>query len=164
MSTQKPTIDLSTLTPNPRNPRTISVDAFEKLCASIERDPAFLEFRPIVVDSDGVVLGGNMQLAALKHLGRTEIPASWVKVAEGLTDEQRRRFVLVDNAPEGMSGEWDDDILSADWDLPELGELGFEFPELTGDGEPDSATGDGEGSGEGAATCPTCGRAMGGGE
>ena len=131
------TIKLNTLKPNDRNPRKISDDALAKLCESIQRDPQFMELRPIIVDEDNVILGGNQRYAACLKLGKKEVPASWVKTASGLTPEQRKRFVVVDNAPEGMAGEWDIDILAADWELPELGELGFEklLAELTEAGE-----------------------------
>jgi DNA modification methylase len=59
-----------------------------------------------------------------------EVPASWVKTATGLTDEQRKRFILVDNAPEGMAGEWDIDVLTAEWQMPELGDLGFDLDSI----------------------------------
>jgi hypothetical protein len=129
------TIKLNTLKPNDRNPRKISDAALAKLCESIQRDPQFMELRPIVVDEDNVILGGNQRYAACRKLGKAEVPASWVKVAAGLTAEQRKRFVVVDNAPEGMAGEWDLDLLKIDWELPELGDLGFEklLAELTAD-------------------------------
>ena len=81
--------------------------------------------RPIVTDADGSVLGGNQRLKAIQKLGMKEIPDSWVVQAADLTEEQKRRFVLVDNSPEGMAGGWDFDILMEDFDMPELGELGF---------------------------------------
>ena len=140
------TIKLSTLKINDRNPRTIKVDAFQRLCDSIKRDPQFMELRPIVIDEAGVILGGNQRYRACQQLGMTEVPASWVKTAAGLTPEQRKRFVIVDNAPEGMAGEWDFDILATDWEMPELGELGFEklLAELTEQTweSPDAGTGD----------------------
>jgi len=118
-------IKLATLRPHDRNPRKISDDALAKLCASIERDPAFMELRPIVVDEANVIMGGNQRYAACLKLGKKEVPSSWVKVATGLTKEQRNRFILVDNAPEGMAGDWDLELLKMDWELPELSELGF---------------------------------------
>lgn len=120
------TIRLDTLKLNDRNPRTIKGAAFERLCESIKRDPQFMALRPIVVDEANVILGGNQRYRACQHLGMTEVPAAWVKVAADLTPEQRKRFVVVDNAPEGIAGEWDEDILAADWELPELEEMGFE--------------------------------------
>jgi len=127
-------IPMDTIKLRERNPRTITAKAFAKLCASIQRDPQFMEIRPIVVDEKGVILGGNMRFRACQQLGMTELPDSWVIRASKLTPEQRRRFVLVDNAPEGMAGEWDDDILAADFDTDELTDLGFL---LNGKGAPE---------------------------
>ena len=124
------TIPVASLTPNDRNPRTITPAALKKLSKSIERDPTFMELRPIIVDANGVILGGNQRFAACKVLGMTELPSSWVRTAEGLTDAQRKRFVIVDNAPEGMAGEWDLDALLADWQVPDLGDLGFDMADL----------------------------------
>lgn len=126
-------IPMDTIKLRERNPRTITAKAFAKLCASIQRDPQFMEIRPIVVDEEGVILGGNMRFRACQQLGMTELPDSWVIRASKLTPEQRRRFVLVDNAPEGMAGEWDTDILAADFELEELGDLGFDLADVTGD-------------------------------
>ena len=123
-------IPVASLRPNDRNPRTITPAALAKLSKSIERDPTFMELRPIIVDADGVILGGNQRFAACKVLGMTELPSSWVRTAEGLTDAQRARFVIVDNAPEGMAGEWDLDALLADWQVPDLGDLGFDMADL----------------------------------
>ena len=120
------TIKLSTLTVNERNPRTIDKKAFKRLCDSIERDPQFMELRPIVTDEEGVILGGNQRYRACQFLGKTSVPASWVVKAEGLTEAQRKRFIVVDNAPEGMAGEWDQDILAEDYDMQELEEMGFD--------------------------------------
>jgi hypothetical protein len=120
------TIALDTLKLNGQNPRKISASAFAKLCESVKRDPQFMELRPIITDENNTILGGNQRYRACLELGKKKVPACWVRVATGLTPEQRKRFVLVDNAPEGMAGEWDTDILQADWKLPELEELGFD--------------------------------------
>ena len=80
---------------NPNNPRQISKKKFEKLKQSIKEFPKMLELRPIVVDKNGVILGGNMRYRVLKDLG-WEIKDEWVKVADKLTDEERRRFRVPD--------------------------------------------------------------------
>ena len=121
---------LSTLKLNDRNPRSIKAEAFKKLCDSIQRDPEFMVLRPIVTDDTGLILGGNMRFRACQQLGMKEVPDTWIVKASDLTDEQKRRFILVDNAPEGMAGNFDFDILSADWDVPELEELGFDMGSL----------------------------------
>jgi ParB-like chromosome segregation protein Spo0J len=116
--------------PNPDNPRKIGPEALERLKRSIERDPAFMRLRPIVVDEHGMILGGNQRYRAICELGMVEIPDDRVARAADLTDEQRRRFVLVDNGPEGMSGEWDLELLATDWADVGLEELGLEVEEL----------------------------------
>jgi ParB-like chromosome segregation protein Spo0J len=127
------TIALNTLEPNDRNPRKITDEALQKLCESIERDPQFMELRPIVVDENNVILGGNQRYRACRKLGKETVPASWVKVATGLTEEQRKRFIIVDNGPEGMSGDWDAELLKIDWDVPELADVGLDLQTLLGD-------------------------------
>lgn len=132
MNTQN-TIKISALKSNIRNPRKISEEALAKLMLSIGRDPQFMVLRPIITDETGVILGGNQRYRACKDLGMKEIPYNWVRVAEGLTEEQRKRFILVDNAPEGMAGAWDHDILKEEWGLVELDDLGFDLSSLLDD-------------------------------
>jgi hypothetical protein len=142
MTKSAKTVKLATLKPNPRNPRTITGEAFQRLCDSIKRDPQFMALRPIITDESGVILGGNQRYRACKHLGMETVPAEWVRVATGLTPEQRKRFVVLDNAPEGISGSFDWDMLAADWDLPELKEMGFD--KLMAEIEADQASAPGE--------------------
>jgi hypothetical protein len=115
---------LSALKPNDRNPRTIKTEAFARLCASIKRDPEFMVLRPIV-HQGGKILGGNMRFWACQELGMKTIPDTWAVEASTLTPEQAQRFVLVDNAPDGMVGEWDWEVLATDWEVPELEAMGF---------------------------------------
>jgi len=110
---------------NQHNPRFMSKDAMERLKQSIQRDPEFMTLRPIVYGPDRVILGGNQRHRACVEMGMTEIPAGWAIEASDLTDDQQKRFGLVDNAPEGASGAWDWEILTANWTLPELSEVGF---------------------------------------
>jgi hypothetical protein len=114
---------------NPNNPRVIKDDKFHKLCESIKAFPKMLELRPIVVNDDMIVLGGNMRLKALKHLGLTEAP---VIKASDLTEDQQRQFIIKDNV--GF-GEWDWDILANEWDTSELTEWGVDVwqPEQSAD-------------------------------
>lgn len=112
---------------NPDNPRVIKDDRFAKLVASIKSFPEMLRLRPIVVNAQMVVLGGNMRLRACQAAGLTEIP---VVVAGSLTAEQQREFVIKDNV--GF-GEWDWDALANEWsdtplrdwavDVPDVGEF-----------------------------------------
>jgi hypothetical protein len=111
---------ISELKINDKNPRKITQGQLDKLKKSISDFPQMLEIRPIVIDVDGVVLGGNMRLRALKELGFTEVPTI---VVDELTDEQKKEFIIKDNIG---YGEWDWDILEHDWDIPQLKEWGLE--------------------------------------
>lgn len=111
---------------NPDNPRTIGEAEFQKLCESIERDPEFLKLRPIVHDENGTIRAGNQRFRAIKHLNWQDIPDAYVKSAEDFTEEQLRRFELLDNAPEGISGQWDDAQLFQSYDKDILEALGFD--------------------------------------
>jgi hypothetical protein len=118
-------IKLSTIKSNPNNPRVIKDDKFAKLVNSIKEFPKMMELRPMVVNSDMVVLGGNMRLKALKEAGYKEVPDEWVKSAESLTDEEQRRFIIADNV--GF-GEHDWDMLANEWDAVELEAWGLDMP------------------------------------
>lgn len=107
---------------NPNNPRLIKDDKFKKLCQSIKDFPKMLELRPIVVDKDGVILGGNMRFRALQELGM-EVKDEWVRVADKLTDDERRRFIIEDNV--GF-GDWDWDILSSTYEKEKLEDWGMD--------------------------------------
>jgi hypothetical protein len=113
--------------PNPDNPRHIKDDRFKKLCESIKKFPKMMELRPMVVDNDGVILGGNMRFNALKKLGYTEIPDEWVKRAEGLTEEEKKQFIIKDNMP---FGEWNFDELANQFEVDDLLEWGFDEKDL----------------------------------
>tara|TARA_R100000655_G_scaffold9883_2_gene24302 strand:+ start:721 stop:1287 length:567 start_codon:yes stop_codon:yes gene_type:complete len=105
---------------NPSNPRIIKNDKFKKLVKSIQEFPEMLKLRPIVVDEDMMVLGGNMRLKASVDAGLKEV---WIEVAEGLTEEQKKEFIVKDNV--GF-GEWDWDMLGNEWDNTKLGEWGMD--------------------------------------
>jgi len=125
---------LSKIKPNPDNPRILKDDKFGKLVKSIETFPQMMEKRPIVVDENGVVLGGNMRLRALQEIyGKGgEVPDSWITTAEGWSDEQKREFIIKDNA---SFGEWDWDMLANEWDEADLSDWGVDFPHDEGDGD-----------------------------
>ena len=74
---------------NPDNPRLIKDARFKKLVQSLKEFPKMLELRPIVINEDNVVLGGNMRLKALRELGYKEVPDTWVKRADELTEEEK---------------------------------------------------------------------------
>lgn len=108
---------------NPNNPRVIKDEKFEKLKKSIKEFPKMMELRPMVINADNIVLGGNMRLKALKELGYKEIPDEWVKRADELTEEEQRRFIIADNVE---FGEHDWEMLVNEWDSEELEEWGLE--------------------------------------
>ncbi|WP_292901893.1 ParB N-terminal domain-containing protein [Nonlabens sp.] len=113
-------VKLSEVKSNPNNPRLIKDEKFSKLVKSIKEFPKMLEIRPIVVNDEMVVLGGNMRLKACKEAGLKEIP---IIKASDLTEEQQREFIIKDNV--GF-GEWDWDILVNDWQSQELKEWGLD--------------------------------------
>jgi ParB-like chromosome segregation protein Spo0J len=115
---------------NKKNPRLIKDYKFEKLKKSISEFPKMLELRPMIIDDNNVVLGGNMRLTALKDLGYKEIPDNWVKRASELTDEEKQRFVIADNV--GF-GDWDWDILANEWDSELIADWGLDVPSFASD-------------------------------
>ena len=117
---------------NPNNHRIIKDEKFEKLKKSIKEFPKMMALRPMVINQDNIVLGGNMRLKALKELGYTDVPDEWVKRAEDLTDEEARRFIIADNV--GF-GEHDWEILANEWDTQELEDWGLEGFPFDDDGE-----------------------------
>lgn len=116
---------LSSIKSNPSNPRLIKDERFHKLVQSMKDFPKMMELRPIVVDSDNMILGGNMRLKALQELKYKEIPDEWIKSADKLTEEEKRRFIIADNI--GF-GEHDWDILANEWNPEELEDWGLELP------------------------------------
>ena len=99
---------ISELVLNDENPRYIKDERYQKLKQSISEFPKMLELRPIIYNPENKeVLGGNMRLRALIDLKYKEIPEKWVKPADQLTEEEKQRFIIVDNI--GF-GEWDWDI------------------------------------------------------
>lgn len=114
---------LKDVLPNPNNPRTIKGAQLEKLKKSITEFPEMLELRPLVIDENNVVIGGNMRLRALTELGIEDIPVTKVI---GLTDDQKKEFVIKDNL---NYGDWNWDNISADWDIDDIGEWGLDIPE-----------------------------------
>ena len=122
---------LSEIKSNPNNPRVIKDHKFEKLKKSISEFPKMMELRPMVINEDNIVLGGNMRLKDLKDLGYKEVPEEWVKRASDLTEEETRRFIIADNV--GF-GEHDWEMLANEWNVEELedwGLEGFPFEEVT---------------------------------
>jgi ParB-like chromosome segregation protein Spo0J len=117
--------------PNTENPRIIKDDKFKKLVQSIKDFPEMLEIRPIVVNNEMMILGGNMRLKAIQEIGLKEVP---IIKAENLTEQQQREFLIKDNV--GF-GEWDWDALANDWNPEELNQWGLDVPLLLDGVEPD---------------------------
>ena len=120
-------IKINTIKSNPNNPRVIKDEKFEKLKKSISEFPKMMELRPMVINQDNIVLGGNMRLKALKELGYKEVPDEWVKQASDLTEEETRRFIIADNV--GF-GDHDWDMLSNEWNAEELESWGLDIPDF----------------------------------
>lgn len=115
---------------NPNNPRIIKDEKFHKLVKSIEEFPKMLEIRPIVVNQEMIVLGGNMRLKACKEAGLKEVS---IVLADDLTEEEQRQFIIKDNV--GF-GEWDWEMLANEWDSDKLEEWGLDIPEFDVKEEP----------------------------
>ena len=119
-------IKINKIKENRSNPRFIGKDKFKKLVKSLKEFPEMLKLRPIVVDNNNIILGGNMRYKAAVELGMKEI---WVIQADDLSEKQKQEFIIKDNV--GF-GEWDWDILANDWDVKKLedwGLVGFPFEE-----------------------------------
>jgi DNA modification methylase len=117
-------IDIKKVKSNPNNPRIIKDDKFKKLVASILEFPKMLEIRPIVVNDDMIVLGGNMRLKACIHAGLKEVPI--IKVSD-LTEQEQKQFIIKDNV---SGGEWDWNMLANEWDAEELDAWGLDVPDF----------------------------------
>jgi len=115
-------VDIRQVRNNPDNPRFIKDHKFEKIVKSIKEFPQMLELRPIVVNQDMVVLGGNMRLKACEAAGITEVP---IIFADNLTPEQEKEFIIKDNS---SFGEWDWDLLANEWDVDQLNDWGMDVP------------------------------------
>lgn len=115
---------LSELKINPKNPRLIKDDKFKLLVKSIQDFPQMMELRPIIVDENNIIQGGNMRFKALQELKYKDIPETWVKQAKDLTEEQWREFVIKDNV--GF-GEWDFEQLANEWNVEDLQEWGLDI-------------------------------------
>ena len=113
---------LTDIKPNPDNPRVIRDENFKKLVNSIKEFPEMLDLRPIVVNKDMVILGGNMRYRACQEAGYNEVP---VVVADNITKEQEREFIIKDNI---SGGDWDWEILANEWNEAELDGWGLDIP------------------------------------
>ena len=115
-------VSIKKVHPSPTNPRVIKDYKFRKLVQSIKDFPEMLQIRPIVVDEEMVVLGGNMRLRACIEAGLLEVP---IIKASNLTEDQKKEFVIKDNS---SFGEWDWDVLANQWDTDLLKDWGLDIP------------------------------------
>jgi DNA modification methylase len=114
-------VKISEVKLNPNNPRLIKDDKFKKLVQSIKDFPEMLNIRPIVVNQDMIILGGNMRYKACKEAGLKEIPI----IITDLTEDQQREFLIKDNT---SGGEWDWEVLANEWDTDQLEAWGLDLP------------------------------------
>tara|TARA_R100000654_G_scaffold14659_1_gene31591 strand:- start:203 stop:727 length:525 start_codon:yes stop_codon:yes gene_type:complete len=122
-------VKINEIQSNVKNPRFIKDSKFKKLVQSIKEFPEMLELRPIVVDENNLILGGNMRHKACIEAGLKEVH---VKVAKGLTVEQKQEFIIKDNV--GF-GEWEWDILANNWDSVALSNWGLDVWQNNDDAE-----------------------------
>lgn len=115
-------VAINKIQPNADNPRLIKNIKFKKLVKSIEDLPSMLQLRPIVVDEDMVILGGNMRYKACIEAGLKEIP---IIIADELNEDEKKAFVIKDNV---SYGEWDWDILGNEYDFEALDDWGMDLP------------------------------------
>ena len=114
-------MNIKDIKPNPNNPRLIKDDKFKKLVQSIKDFPQMLDIRPIVLNKDNVILGGNMRFKACKEAGLKEVP---VIIAKDLTPEQEREFIIKDNT---SGGEYDWEMIANEWDSEQLEAWGLDL-------------------------------------
>ena len=115
-------VDINLIKPNPNNPRVIKNDRFRKLVKSIREFPTMLMLRPLIVNNDMVLLGGNQRLKACKEIGLKEVP---IIRASSLTIEQQTEFIIKDNV---SFGSWNYDDLANEWNDFDLINWGVEVP------------------------------------
>lgn len=122
-------LNIEEVFPNPENPRVLRDEKYKKLKKSIQDFPEMLSLRPLVIDENNIVLGGNMRLRILKDLKYKEVE---VIRASQLTEEQKKEFIIKDNV--GF-GDWDWDELANSWDELKLEEWGLDIPDFDGEEE-----------------------------
>lgn len=114
-------MNINEIKPNPENPRIIKDHKFKQLVESIKSFPQMLELRPIVIDENNIVLGGNMRLKACTEAGLTDVPVIYAK---DLTEEQKKEFIIKDNVG---YGEWDWEDLANSWDVEQITDWGLDI-------------------------------------
>lgn len=126
-------VHISKIQENKKNPRVIKGYKFEKLVKSIKDFPKMMELRPIIVNEQNIILGGNMRYKAAVEAGLKEV---FIVQAKDLTEKQQEEFIIKDNS---SFGEWDWDLLANEWEVKELSEWGLDLPKIyfDEDKEPD---------------------------
>lgn len=116
------TLNIKEIKNNPNNPRFIRDEKFKKLVKSLQDFPEMLEVRPVVINMENIIIGGNMRYRAMKEAGWTEVPVDQVDWSE----DKQREFMAKDNI---SVGEWDFDMLANEWDKDYLEAMGLDMPE-----------------------------------
>jgi hypothetical protein len=115
-------MNINEIKPNPNNPRICKDNKFKQLVKSIQDFPQMLELRPIVIDENNIVLGGNMRLKACQEAGLKDVP---VVQAKDLTEEQKKEFIVKDNVG---YGEWDWSDIANNWEIDLITDWGLDIP------------------------------------
>jgi ParB-like chromosome segregation protein Spo0J len=139
-------MNIKDIKPNPNNPRIIKDNKFKQLVKSIQDFPEMLKLRPIVVDENNIVLGGNMRLKACIEAGLTEVETIQ---ALGLTEEQKKEFIIKDNI---SFGEHDWEALANEWNIESLDDWGLDIPAFANNDIQEK-----EDNSKGGKVCPQCG-------
>ena len=144
-------MNINEIKPNPSNPRKIDEDDFAKLVKSIKDDPKLLEAKPLIIDENNVILGGNQRYRACLELGIQEV--STIKMAN-LTEKEKQKLLVIDNT---HYGKWDMDMLANDgWEICDLDECGVNVDFLVPTNEePKSIDNTKKGK-----VCPNCGLSL----
>ena len=144
-------MNINEIKPNPSNPRKIDEDDFAKLLKSIKDDPKLLEAKPLIIDENNVILGGNQRYRACLELGIEDVPT--IQMAN-LTDKEKQKLLVIDNT---HYGKWDMDMLANDgWEIGELDEWGVNVDFLVPTNEePKSIDNTKKGK-----VCPNCGLSL----
>lgn len=135
--------DINKIKKNPDNPRTIKDESFKKLVKSLQDFPEMMELRPIVVNKEMMILGGNMRYEAAKAAGWKEIPV----IIADLTPDQQREFIIKDNVSFGI---FDWDIIANEWNDIEIQSWGVDIPVFIDEKESEKKE-------KKEKTCPNCG-------
>ena len=139
-------MNINEIKPNPNNPRIIKDVKFKQLVKSIQDFPQMLELRPIVIDENNMVLGGNMRLKACIEAGMTDVP---VIHANNLSEAQKKEFIVKDNVG---YGEWEWDALANEWNIEDLDNWGLDIPAFANNDIQETKD-----NAVGGKTCPNCG-------